>query len=70
VVSRDLNGQYTTTPRRDAIMGAQDSVYDTTAGHYDECPQHADQKDPRCHCEGIIAAQDGYYAEPDDMREH
>lgn len=51
-------------------MGTQDSAYNPATGHYDECPQHSNPTDPRCYCEGIIAAQEAYYAEPDDMNEH
>ncbi|MER7696181.1 hypothetical protein [Streptomyces sp. NPDC096095] len=45
-------------------MGTQDSTYNNTSGHYDECPQHTDPSSPLCYCEGIIAAQDAYYTEP------
>ncbi|WP_159030135.1 hypothetical protein [Kitasatospora albolonga] len=51
-------------------MGTQDATFDDTTGHYDQCPQHATPTDPRCYCEGIEKAQQGYYDEPTDMREH
>ncbi|MFD3749734.1 hypothetical protein ACFWVT_05615 [Streptomyces cyaneofuscatus] len=50
-------------------MNVQDSAFDTTTGHYDQCPQHTDPTDPRCHYEGIIAAHEAYYEEPPN-REH
>ncbi|NEB83958.1 hypothetical protein G3I43_07165 [Streptomyces anulatus] len=51
-------------------MSAHGSEYDEDTGHYDECPQHTDPSDPRCYCTGIANAQDSYYEEPADMREH